>query len=1371
MELEESKVTDLEKKEIAFMVANINDYFPTNNPVSIPQNPNNCFVFSQIDELNSNLGHMLQNDPTPANPNPAITDLNLKLVDYALENAQRKPDGRLIIPLFWNPSIKGHRSRNYKIAHSMLKSSHKKLSQINNGLIEVDKIFKEQEKEGIIEKIDNLSEYLELHPNAAFLAHMPVVREDAKSTKIRVVFLPTQKEKSTNPNVEYFSNNQCILSGPNLNNKIVTAVQNLRFGKYLLTYDLKKAFLSIELPECDKDKLIFLWFKDVQKDNFEIVAFRNARLPFGIKCSPAILTLALYKALILDSNEDESQSKLFKRYMYQNLYVDNGSIMVGSKDELPEAKRKCEEALNPYKFQLQQFITNDPDFQNELDLNEDEPTPINNKLLGVFWNRIDDKLGPKLIELDPNAKTKRQLLQTINSVYDVLGLYLPIINKAKKFMQQISVKKELDWDTPFPGYLLREWKYICRYINNSGPMEIARNMGDVNDEFHLACFTDASKMCYGIVMYLINITKNQVHFLFASNHFNSLSFQKKSTPELEMRGVAFGSTKLISTHNEFTGPLIIQPLNITKLFLYNDSMNTLQRIHIALYQFDKLKAPSAFVKNAIKVIGSNCDKMPINFGFVSGGSNPADHVTRIMRYDKLLISNYLTGPTWLLKDDDDLRFRFKLPHPLANPENSLLSDEPKLGETNIQSLNTTSNNSVDCGTLENQGSLAVATLSTSDIENNKDKDNCKPSNNIQIDEHDVEPDFIISDSNSFVKCSYLKNHSAMNALTCKESDPEVAISLLTSVIMNDRWQQSMEELFTKYSEFRRPISVMRYVLKFLHGYKRKMRTKNPNFLPNSTVFPLAENYYTRGLATVLEIEQKIHYPEVYDFLLNPKRPKKDIPDFVNRFNPVLVDGLIRIKSQIRCTPEELKNLPILLPGKSNITKLLIEKTHKDTGDGGAYVILNELHKKYFLEKQFTVVKKVLNNCVNCKRFYNRTIKLNTNSYREFRQSPKQIPFKTIFLDHIGSYTVYTDESKKVKTKVYVLIFTYLWSRSINLKLCLRADTDEFLRAFQSHVLDFGLPSQVLSDQGSSIKSGSNIILDNLNECETQRYFTENQIETPEFEQYAKGNSALGSLVESLVKAVRLHIGKVFGKKVLTQEGFRYLVSEAQHFVNKRPICFKESLRDIRNKGIIEPITPEILLKGYSVDCLSIAPNFSTEPQNWLPEGQNAIRQANKDLNESREFLRTVYHEEFLQNIVHQAVDKPDRYKPVKHRPLKIGDIVLIKNQFSKPLAYPMGIVIQVEINNIGESTAAYIKKGATGETVYRHTSSLILLIPNEYEVPEHITINNNIADKNNLNQVNSASLQNNSIAKNRPTREAAKRCMELIHQQVRQDAV
>ena len=112
----------------------------------------------------------------------------------------------------------------------------------------------------------------------------------------------------------------------------------------------------------------------------------------------------------------------------------------------------------------------------------------------------------------------------------------------------------------------------------------------------------------------------------------------------------------------------------------------------------------------------------------------------------------------------------------------------------------------------------------------------------------------------------------------------------------------------------------------------------------------------------------------------------------------------------------------------------------------------------------------------------------------------------------------------------------------------------------------------------------------------------------------------------------------------------------------------------------------------------------------------------------------------MTKLVEQAVDRKGRYKPVTHEQIKPGDIVLLKEVYSKQCDYPMAPVTEIVENCLGEVTGIVAMKGSTGETVKRDSSGVIPLLTLSSD-------NNSIAEQ--------ASLPRPQIASARPTRKAA----------------
>ena len=133
-----------------------------------------------------------------------------------------------------------------------------------------------------------------------------------------------------------------------------------------------------------------------------------------------------------------------------------------------------------------------------------------------------------------------------------------------------------------------------------------------------------------------------------------------------------------------------------------------------------------------------------------------------------------------------------------------------------------------------------------------------------------------------------------------------------------------------------------------------------------------------------------------------------------------------------------------------------------------------------------------------------------------------------------------------------------------------------------------------------------------------------------------------------------------------------------------------------------------------------------------------------------------YRSEFLSTLLKQATDRKGRYNPKHHQALKAGDVVMLVEKHYKQYCYDLGRVKSVEINSLGEATAAYVFKGKTRETVYRHATSLILLLPTEDISPCEV-------EKTHAEPlVSSGKLDTIVSSEPRPLRKAAAACRERL---------
>ena len=1178
-----------------------------------------------------------------------FSEQNVDLVNFALTSATREQDGRLTLPLLWNGKVCHLLGKNFNLSKQILLGNHKKLSKNHDQLLMVDEVFRSQEKLGVIEKIENLPKFLEENPNHSFLPHMPVFKLDRDTTKTRVVYLSNLCEKDKNQPMTV-SHNQAIFSGPCLNSKISTALLLLRFDKFMLIFDLVKAFLTISLDEIDQNRLMFLWFQNVSQNNLEIVGYRSKQLPFGLRCSPTLLMLALYKILIVDAKEDPSDLKDLKRDIYHKFYMDNGAISAANAQELKLAFENLNKIFNSYGFKLQQFATNELELQDAIDQNQEQKTETKVKLFGLLWDRETDELSTKPLHLNKDANTKREILRSIASNFDVFGFSGPILNRARLFLHDLQCQKGLNWDFRLSDEQLRDWHNIAHQVNNSPQISIKRFVGEQGQKYRLIAFTDSSQQIYGTVIYIQNVETLEVSFVLSKNKVVGRTLKGKSIPSLEFNAIVLGTQVLIELYSELCGPTTVKPVDIVELHLYSDSLVSLHWLNAFSNKLDKMTKRSVFVMNRLNTINKLCETFPVRFSFISGILNPADFVTRSISYKILIKSNYFSGPDFLTGH----------------------------GSNNVS-----------------EDGICDVTIPNPSIE---------------------------------IKTSI--NEISCNQATGDETDSEVF----------------MVDLISKFSSFSRLCGVLRNVYKFINHLKNRIGKIDLAQLDSDD-----ETSSQKATRLLIHGDQKIHFSEIFHYFSKDDPRIKAIPNLVNQLK-VFPDtsGILRVKSKFEGKEKQIDKFPILLAKNSSLTKLIITDIHNRMSHAGVYSVLAEIRKEFYIPHIFSVVKKELRNCVNCKRFNNKTVKLNQSSYRDFRIDPPQIPFRSIFIDHLGPYWVKINDKKQ---KVWILLITCLFTRGINLKICWDLSVKSFLQAFQLHVFDFGIPSICLSDAGSQIVAGGRVILDFLKDVESKKFLETHSIKSIEFQHYFTGHHELGALVEVCVKMTKRLIFGTLRNNIFSFDQFEFLVSQTIHLVNKRPIAFKESLRD-GEVDYLDPITPEILIRGFEIPSLNIIPKLQPIPDDDFDWNKNEdhtklIKQEYGKLIEARKRLYKIYYGEFLSTLISQATDRKDRYRPVNHEKLGPGDIVLLKEPLCKPSSYPMAIVKDVNINSLGEVTGVTVFKGKTRESVKRHVSSVIPLLKDSLLKPD---IDLNIADR----------LDNSDDPPRRYARKAATKCRNLL---------
>ena len=133
-----------------------------------------------------------------------------------------------------------------------------------------EEILTEQLVTGIVEKAPE-------RPTGERMLHKPVIREDATTTKVRMVF-----DASAKPHPLVNSINDCMFTGRPLQPLIWDIMIRVRMSTNILLADIQKALMQIGIKVQDRDAFRFLFNINGVEQHL-----RFARVPFGVEASPS----------------------------------------------------------------------------------------------------------------------------------------------------------------------------------------------------------------------------------------------------------------------------------------------------------------------------------------------------------------------------------------------------------------------------------------------------------------------------------------------------------------------------------------------------------------------------------------------------------------------------------------------------------------------------------------------------------------------------------------------------------------------------------------------------------------------------------------------------------------------------------------------------------------------------------------------------------------------------------------------------------------------------------------------------------------------------------------------------------------------------
>lgn len=499
-------------------------------------------------------------------------------------------------------------------------------------------------------------------------------------------------------------------------------------------------------------------------------------------------------------------------------------------------------------------------------------------------------------------------------------------------------------------------------------------------------------------------------------------------------------------------------------------------------------------------------------------------------------------------------------------------------------------------------------------------------------------------------------------------------------------------IFCKHSNFTRLTRTVAYVLRFSHNLKNK----NEKLAKHLSVSELrhAHNFIIRqtqmhsfareikeiqstltqvreGTAELTQIDvgttqrttqgtstpnSRTKQQKLYTYTSSPLRK---LNPFLDNDNILRVGGRIK-HSDIPYTQAH----PIILPAKDNVTSIIVNHYHLKLFHSGIQSTLYNIRLKYWPINGRNEVKKCIHACVTCIRFRGTVCRQQMADLPAPRVTHSRI-FSHVGIDYSGAIAIRSSMTRNCKyTKGYIALFIDLPTRAISLELVGDMSSKSFICAFKRFISRRGYPVCLYTDNCSNFR-GSKTELHELykmfknDKCYSDilDYCTTHAID---YKFTVPLASHMGGIYEAGIKCTKSLLKRHLCNTKLTYEFLYTVLSQVEAILNSRPLY---PITDLPND--VTCLTPGHFIIGTAM----------TE----LPE-PNLL-----DLNESRlDMYRRVIQlkQRFWKQFYFSYLSElQNRNKWLQAEcNIKIGDLVIIKDEATPPLFWPLGRVIGTNVN-------------------------------------------------------------------------------------------
>ena len=421
---------------------------------------------------------------------------------------------------------------------------------------------------------------------------------------------------------------------------------------------------------------------------------------------------------------------------------------------------------------------------------------------------------------------------------------------------------------------------------------------------------------------------------------------------------------------------------------------------------------------------------------------------------------------------------------------------------------------------------------------------------------------------------------------------------------------------------------------------------------------------------ILKYSQRKWFPKSVATLQKDGRLPKS--DTLAKLTPFLdAEGLMRVGGRTQKSSQAFEvQHPIILPQASDAAILLVRYCHKNVGHLGLQTVLSVLRQKYWIVKANSLVRKVLRECLTCRKLHGRPCHTLMSDLPRDRVADQNPAFASTGIDYFGPFYVTLGRRQE---KRYGVLFSCMASRAVHLEVAYSLSTDSFISALRRFMCRRGSVKSFRSDNGTNFVGGQREIQDAINDWNTRQIEDWLKLMHIEWHFRPPHASHFGGVWEREIRTVRNVMTALMNEQRtrLSDEGLSTLFCEVEACLNNRPLTEMSNDPDD-----FEALTPNhVLLWNAGV----------TFPPGLADPSENFIKKRWRQIQYLADLFWSRWKKQYL-----PLLQERQKWTTEKDR-LRVGDLVLVTDHQLPRNHWPLGRVVEVLPDDRGLVRVARIR--------------------------------------------------------------------------------